>query len=208
MSYKQLGFTALIALFTTSACTPHKTLNAPSLDPNHNTQIESKSDHSKQQAKTLNHWEITGAIAAHNAKKGWTASFHWIQHHQDEYQIRLFGPLGGGTVLIEHQNGLTTYQDGPQVNTSHNADNLLKQKTGIALPVDNLYYWVRGLPAPGPIQSIKYDTFHRLHSFQQAGYTIEYPKIQTVNHIDLPKQIKLQNKGVSIKVAIKQWKIN
>lgn len=208
MSFKQLRVTAIIALLALmTACAPKKpTSEFPwSLNIN-NTQTKTKAAGPKQHANTLTHWEIRGAMAAHNNKKGWTATFNWIQRGIDEYQIRLFGPLGGGTVLINKKNGLITYRDGQHISSSHNANSLLKQKTGIALPVANLYYWARGLPAPGQIKSIKYDSFHHLQSFKQADYTIEYLSTMNVNGMDLPKKIRLQGNGIMIKVAIKNWK--
>lgn len=199
MSCQHRVVTAIIAsltLITVTACASHK-------PP---TELR-KATVQKQRANTLTHWEIRGAMAARNNKKGWTATFNWVQRSMDEYQIRLFGPLGGGTVLINRTNGLTTFRDGPHVSSSRDADRLLQQKTGIALPVANLYYWARGLPAPGPLKTVKYDSLKHVKSFQQAGYTVEYLSTMTVNNINLPKQIKLQGNGIRIKVAIKKWKI-
>lgn len=197
---------AFLVLLT--ACAPkkltHELPDSPTINP---TQAEPKSIEPQHEASTLTHWEITGAMAARNDKKGWTANFDWIQRGVNEYQIRLFGPLGGGTVLIDREHGLTTYRDGAHRSSSADANQLLKQKTGVALPVANLYYWARGLPAPGPISAVKYDALKHITSFQQAGYTVEYRSTMKVNGIDLPKQIKLQGKGILIKVAIKQWKI-
>ena len=48
-------------------------------------------------------WDLSGALAAKNQNKAWTASLNWLQQGQNHYQIRLFGPLGSGTVLIEKQ---------------------------------------------------------------------------------------------------------
>lgn len=153
----------------------------------------------------LTSWKISGAMAAKSAKKSWTASFHWSQQGPSQYQIRLIGPLGGGSALITSQNGMTSYRDGPKVYSSTNASKLLQEKTGIALPVGNLYYWVRGLPAKGPITSSKQDAQGHLSLLVQSGYTIEYLNYQQIDGMDLPQKIKLHGHNVSIKVAIKQW---
>jgi outer membrane lipoprotein LolB len=76
-------------------------------------------------------------MAARNKRKGWSASYNWVQQGINQYQIRLFGPLGGGTVIIAKQGGTVTYTDGPKKISSHNADQLLMQQTGIQLPVNN-----------------------------------------------------------------------
>ncbi len=156
-------------------------------------------------ASTLSTWDISGAIAARSPKKAWTASLNWHQQTANQYQIRLFGPLGGGTVIIEQNGSVVTYRDGPQTATSTHPDDLLQKKTGVRLPVKDLYYWVRGIPAPGPVQSTVYDTTHRLTSLHQAGFSIDYTAYTSVNGMNLPSKIRLQGHGVLIKLVIKHW---
>ena len=207
--YNQKVFSILLMTLITG-CATHKPASEISPPPPSSAakiQAESaQTSSNKQSATTITAWEVNGAMAARNNKKGWTATFNWVQRGNDDYQIRLFGPLGSGTVLIDRQNGVTTYRDGPNVKLARNSDNLLREKTGVALPVSNLYYWSRGLPAPGPFKVIQNGSDNHLKAFQQAGYTIEYPSTMIVNGVTLPKQIKLQGKGILIKVAIKQWK--
>ncbi len=158
-----------------------------------------------QSASTLSNWELKGAIAAKRGKKGWTASLNWHQNGPNYYQIRLFGPLGGGTVIVEKKGNQITYRDGPKLRTSTNADDLLQQETGIRLPVKNLYYWIRGLPAPGQVQSAQYDASHHLLSLKQGGYTIDYIGYKSVGGFGLPNKVRLQGHGVLIKLVIKRW---
>lgn len=159
-------------------------------------------------AASLSSWELSGAIAAKNRKQGWTAALNWLQQGPNKYQIRLFGPLGGGTVIIEKQGSVITLRDGPKKRSSNNADELLRKETGVRLPVKDLYYWVRGMPAPGGIQSAHYYTSgHRLSSFKQAGYTINYTAYTMAGTRVLPSKIRLDGHGVMIKLVIKRWKI-
>lgn len=158
-------------------------------------------------AGAVSSWEISGAMAARSKNKGWSASLNWLQQGLSQYQIRLFGPLGSGTVLINKKGRAITYRDGPKTVTSSNADELLKQQTGVRLPVNNLYYWVRGIPAPGAIQAEKRDSANHLMVLKQGGYTIEYANYTTVGKVILPTHIKLQGNGVFIKLVIKRWRI-
>lgn len=156
---------------------------------------------------SLSSWEISGAIAAKNQKKGWTAALNWLQRGANQYQIRLFGPLGGGTVIIEKNGSIITLRDGPKKRSSNNADELLRKETGVRLPVKDLYYWVRGLPAPGATQALRRTSDNRLISFNQAGYTINYTEYTSTGGMILPSKIRLQGHGVMIKLVIKRWKI-
>ena len=156
-------------------------------------------------ASTLSAWDITGAIAARSGKKAWTASLNWHQQGINQYQIRLFGPLGGGTVIIEQHGSAVTYRDGPETVTSTHADDLLQKKTGVRLPVQHLYYWVRGIPAPAPVQSAVYDAEHRLISLHQAGFSIDYTAYTSIGGMNLPTKMRLQGHDVMMKFVIKHW---
>ncbi len=163
---------------------------------------------SKVQASTSNKftsWEISGAISARAKNKGWSASLNWLQQGSSRYQMRLFGPLGSGTVIINKNGHQIIYRDGPKTISSTNAEELLHLQTGIRLPVHNLYYWVRGLPAPGGIQLAKYEQ-GRLSLLKQGNYYIQYLGYTTVGNAVLPTNIRLQGNGVLIKLVIKRWK--
>lgn len=167
--------------------------------------IKSKASGNAQ--KAVQAWSMQGAMAVRHPKKSWTASFNWSQQGPGNYRIRLFGPLGSGTVLIDGHNGLTTYQDGPKRLASKNANTLLKQQTGVALPVYNLYYWARGIPAPGAVSAVRKGPGGAYSAFSQSGYAIEYPEYIKVRGIVLPRQIKLTGHGTFIKVVIKSWRV-
>ncbi len=158
------------------------------------------------QASTITSWDISGALAARNKQKSWTASINWLQTGADHYQIRLIGPLGGGTVIIEKHDGIVMYRDGSKKVTASNADKLLLEQTGVRLPVKNLYYWVRGIPAPGTSSKERHAKGEPLTQFNQSGYTITYAQYMEVNGMMLPSKIRLEGNGVLIKLVIKRWK--
>lgn len=161
----------------------------------------------KEKTKTVSSWVIRGAMAAKNKAKGWSASMNWAQHGPGSYQIRLMGPLGAGAVLINKTGKTITFQDGPKRVTSSNADELLLQQTGIRLPVTNLYYWVRGLPAPGKTSGERYDEANHLIQLRQSGYTVTFGNYTSVKGTDLPGIVRLDGNGVMVKVIIKNWAI-
>lgn len=201
---KRLGFLSLSIL---TACAPPKTfVNTDNNQPVTQSEKQPKLVDAGS-TKIPSSWELSGAMAARNKSKAWTASVNWLQRGSNSYQIRLSGPLGSGTILVEKQNGLVKFRDGPKSASSKNADELLQRQTGIRLPVNNLYYWVRGIPAPGPVQSSKRSPGNQLLVLHQSGYTIEYPSYSKVGNSILPSIIKLQGNGVMIKFVIKHWKV-
>ena len=202
-------YSCIFSLCFLTACAPPKLNQSPIVEElsHANQSKQATQNEPKVSAQTLSSWDISGAMAARNQKKGWSASLHWAQQGPSQYHIRLSGPLGGGTVLIDKQGGVVTYADGPKRSSSHNADELLQQQTGIRLPVQNLYYWVRGLTAPGSVQAAQYDEHHNLIALSQAGYKIYYTNYSSINHMDLPGKVNLQGNGVVIKLVIKRWNV-
>lgn len=150
-------------------------------------------------------WQISGALAARGNGKNVSASFNWLQHGAENYQIRMFGPLGSGTVIIRRQGGTTTYQDGPKRDADSSATALFRRQTGVSLPVNYLYYWVRGLPAPGNIQGEKRNG-QALYVLRQAGYTIQYLGYSDMGGVRLPNKIQIQGPNVFVKLVIRNWR--
>ena len=198
-AFKRMG---IIFFCFITACTPPQQ-PASEVPVNKVISLEKRNT----ETATISSWEIQGAMAAKNKAKGWSATMNWVQKGPGSYQIRLMGPLGGGAVVINKQGKVITFQDGAKTATATNADELLLKQTGIKLPVNNLYYWVRGLRAPGAVQSEQHDQFNHLTQLSQSGYTINFTKYTSVKGIDLPSMIRLEGNGVMIKVIIKKWTV-
>ena len=96
-------------------------------------------------------FKISGAIAVNNKGKGWNANINWQQQDVNHYTIRLSGPLGSKTVIINKNGSSITYQEGAKIIHAKSEQDLLKNQANINLPVHDLYYWVRGIQAPGAI---------------------------------------------------------
>ncbi|MDF1684681.1 MAG: lipoprotein insertase outer membrane protein LolB [Legionellaceae bacterium] len=203
INWKKLITVSLVLL---TGCAPPETPDAALIS--HEPPQASKTLKTRT-AKQISSWTINGAIAAKNKTEAWTASINWKQNGPNNYQIRLFGPLGGGSMLIEKKGGVVTYQDAQKRTKSYNADELMYQQTGIRIPIKNLYYWIRGLPAPGTVQSAQYEQYNqtkRLSYLKQDGYAVKYLNYTNNEDISLPSKIYVQSSKGNLKIIIKRWK--
>lgn len=198
---------SLTLILTLTSCAPPKLVEKISSETT--AMKESPKETTKPKIKSHqlpSSFKLVGAIAVNKNGKGWNASIDWTQKSASQYNIRLSGPVGSKNVIITKQNSLVTYRDGSKTIRSNSGDDLLKQKTKINIPVNNLYYWVRGMPAPGSIQSVNKNTDGQLQYLKQAGFTITYNQYMTDSHGNiLPRKIRLQGNGVIIKLAISSW---
>lgn len=156
---------------------------------------------------TLTAWTVKGAIGVHNQKDGWSASVNWQQIH-NQYQLQLFGPLGAGLIRLNGTKGhVTLLTANNKKAQASSGDALLHQQTGWNLPVDNFYYWIRGIPAPGLVAEQKLDAYNHLQQLQQQGWTINYLGYTAVKGIDLPNKIELLAQNVKIRLVINNWQL-
>lgn len=170
-------------------------------------QVTSESATAKRSPSQVTSWNLSGGIAAKSHQRGWSATLNWLQKGPDFSQLRLMGPLGGGSVIIEKQGQLVTYKDGAKQIKSKDGAALLKKETGINLPLNSLYYWVRGLPSKDTQHTSRYDNNHHIIQLSQSGYTISYSDYKTIQGVDLPTKIRLSGNGASIKLVIRNWGI-
>jgi outer membrane lipoprotein LolB len=156
------------------------------------------------QLKQLTSWHIAGATAIQTPQQALSASMTW-QQQQQHYQIALFGPLGAGRVSLSGGPGNVTLLANGKQYTAQSPEIIMQEVLGWQLPVNNLFYWVRGLPAPHLPSTPRFDAFHHLTQLRQQGWKIDYLRYTTVNNVDLPSLIKLQHADLIVKMVISHW---
>ena len=158
-----------------------------------------------QQLSKMNHWHIKGAMGIQTKDEASSASFDW-QQDQENYQIRLFGPLGAGAIDLAGGPELATLKtsDGQQ-HTAASAEKLLLDETGWQLPISNLYYWIRGLPLPKMKAQIEFDEFNHISNMKQQGWSIKYLNYTAHKGIDLPSKLTIENIDLKVKIIISRW---
>lgn len=198
---KKLMIVLSALLFLLAGCANLRPAAPSSLQPTAQTWQQRSA-----QLTRLNNWTILGAISIHQPQRTTIAHLQW-QQHQRNYDIHLTGPFSVGGVHITGGIGYVTLagvQKGA-VEVASSPEALVRQQLGVELPISNMYYWVRGLPAPGVTAKQTLDNQNRLALLQQQNWTIRYQAYQTVNGIDLPSTIIMTNEDLSVKLVIKQW---
>ena len=149
----------------------------------------------KEQITQLDGWQINGKIA----------TLFWLQR-QDYYDIRLSGPLGGGAarltgrpgdILLEVSNRGRFRAESPEA--------LLQEQLRLDLPVSNLLWWIRGLPAPDSRSRITLDGQSHLAQLEQDGWKVEYQRYTEQNGYALPERMKLYGQDLEVTLVIKDW---
>jgi outer membrane lipoprotein LolB len=162
------------------------------------------------QAANVTSWNASGAVSIQQGQQQpLIMRYDWQQSGPDHYHINLAASLNLAAVTITGTPSRVTLQKGnePPVSAA-TPEQLMQRNLGWSLPVPSLWYWARGLPAPGPNQGIKYDQYGHLVYLQQNGWRVSYQGYQTVNGVDLPQIVELHRGDISARIVFKQWAIN
>ena len=134
-------------------------------------------------------WHATGRFAYVAEEDSQTGQFDWRQRGSD-YQVRLFGPLGIGSVRIVGSASAVEIQSGDETYVSSQPDQLLFELTGMHIPISALSQWMTGrIDAQGTNQN----------------WQIRYDDYQNVEEFLLPTRIDIEQNLTSMRIAVAEW---
>ncbi|MFZ9035690.1 MAG: lipoprotein insertase outer membrane protein LolB [Francisellaceae bacterium] len=204
---KTLGYFAVLTCSTLliSACSTLPSTQIPaSANPNLSWQDYQTA------LQSLQHWEASGIVGVRMNNHGDSANFIWRQN-KDEFYLQIYGPLGiGSTIFSGRANDVTmTDSDGIKTHaTSLRA--LMDKKLGWHLPIDGLYYWVRGLPEPGMPYKQSLNSQGLSAMIIQNQWQTQFENYALFeNQYPLAQKIRMQYGDLlQLTAIIKLWKIN
>lgn len=199
---KIIVISSLLCLFILSGCA---------------TQMEPPFDHPAYQNKpwklrkvrlsNTTSWDMSGAVSITSRGNTQMGSFAWQQRGQG-YGITMYGPLNLGAIGIQGRPGLVTLIKPTGRFNAPNAETLMQQQLGWYLPISNMYFWVRGLPAPGIKGKSTHDEYGHLITLQQQGWTLQFQAYQNRGDVDLPRKMIMDNQQLHVKLVIKNWDLH
>lgn len=154
-------------------------------------------------------WEIQGKFSIRQQQEATTANLSWSQQSSEHYDIALSGPLGQGRVLLSGKPGHVTLQDARgRIDTARNAQGLLYKHTGWDLPIESLYYWVRGLPDPHYPEQHVLNAEQQIAQLKQHGWVLIFNEYQVDEGYVVPRKISLHYPETRITLLLNRWEIN
>lgn len=159
----------------------------------------------RQETATVDGWQLSGKLGIRSAQETGSGTLFWLQR-QDYFDIRLAGPLGrGASRLLGRPDAVTLEVAGQGRFTAESPEALLEAQLGWRLPVSNLLWWVRGLPAPGTRSRLTLNADSRLAHLEQDGWNVHYLGYLQQNGYTLPERIQLDGHDLQLTLVIKDW---
>jgi len=161
----------------------------------------------RKQSTELSNFEAFGKVGFSDGKKGGSATLEWIQQNQN-FQVRLYGPLGNGAVQIYGQPGHVILTQSGKNAVAKNPEALVQAQLGLTIPVSGLQFWLRGMPVPGTlVKHLEMDAQQHIWEMQQQGWLISYQVYQFKNGMAFPLKLTLKNGPIRLKFIFQRWKV-
>jgi outer membrane lipoprotein LolB len=185
----------LCAVVVLSGCVSNKPLN-----PIDNL------DRYQQKLAAVEDWQLKGRINVRVPGESDTVSVTW-ENNEPNYHIYLRGSLGiGATRIIGQPGQVRMERGGEEPVIRHSAEELLYTELGREIPISDLRYWIRGLPAPKPRPSqITVAEQGTLEFLQQAGWSLQYSDYIAVGPWNMPRKIVAERDDFVLTLYSLRW---
>jgi outer membrane lipoprotein LolB len=146
-------------------------------------------------------WQLDGRAAVAFQGQGWQATLNWRQFDGSS-EIHLAGPFGAGAMVLERTPAGLSLNGAPPSDTVLSQ---LQERLGFALPIDNLRFWLLGVPDPATAFELTRNAGDRALKLTQGGWTIDYDRYMPVGGDVLPAHLSLSGEGVRVRIAVDHW---
>lgn len=156
---------------------------------------------------SLQAWDFSGRIGVRDANESQSSRIRW-QQRGDNYVINLWGALNiGATEITGTPQQVRLQQEGEAPLITDTPEQLIHEQLGYELPVSNLNYWIKGIPAPGATATPIFNEDNQLVSLLQSGWQIDYLGYTNYGVEALPTQVRMQKPPLRLDFVRLSWTI-
>jgi outer membrane lipoprotein LolB len=146
-------------------------------------------------------WQLDGRAAVALGTQGWQATLNW-READNIAEVHLAGPFGIGALVLKQT------PEGLSLNGAPPSDVVMSQtqeKLGFDPPIDNLHYWLLGVPNPGSTYDVSRNERDRAKTLSQDGWSIAYDRYVPVAGDVLPARLVLSRDAVRVRIIVDHW---
>lgn len=158
----------------------------------------------------ITNFTAKGKVALISPEQRVSANFIWEQNG-DDLSLRLTNFLGTTLFKLDATPQMAVLVDGDGNRyVGRDAASLLHKLTGIALPVDEMMQWVKGLPAEKNQYTLGADNrlaylSENAPETNQPGWQLEYSAYDADTSSLLPAKIKMNQDQQKVNLVISEW---
>ena len=179
---------------------------APALSDRQQAQLQART----AALATVHAFYLSARLVVNTDNNAWNGSLRWEQQ-PNSYVMNFNSPTGQGALqLTGDKSGVHLMLANGETQTADDAEDLLYNQTGLDFPLHGLRYWVLGLPLPqdDSLRSLQLDEHGRISALKQAGWTINYRRYQTVDGLEMPRKLEMNNNNITLRMLIDHWDVS
>ena len=155
----------------------------------------------------IEHFEVSGQVAASTASEGFSASLRWQQQGASS-DLLLRAPLGVGGAHLTYDGTMLQVTDsrGAQLE-GVSAQAELVRLLGFEPPLASLRYWLLGVPDPAITAIETLDAVQRLLQLQQGEWQVDYAEYLQSGGQWLPRRLAMHRGALKLKLQATHWRL-
>ena len=159
------------------------------------------------QPRAAEPFDLLGRVSATHSGGVVTANVRW-EHDAQRDEIWLMTPTGQTMArILDTPAGVVLTRADRQEHRARNVEALTRQALGWPLPLSNLQYWVRALPAPAARPTaVEHDQAGRLVAFDQNGWRVALTFHADGEHAGKVRRIDLRDGPNEIRFVVDTWR--
>lgn len=149
----------------------------------------------------MSEWQVEGSVKV-DGKNGKQKAFIAYRQINGEYelQVRQDKPVGEPQAVVKGKEGEGA---AAEVVTAKNPEaERLAKSLQATLPLNNMAYWLRGLPATENAQVEKEKDEQAASAIQDDGWKISYDDFMQVNRYLLPEEIEMKKGDTEVEIEL------
>lgn len=150
-------------------------------------------------------WHARGRFSYRSDDMNESGNFDWRQVGNN-YQVRLYGPLGMGTVRISGNPDMVRIQTADQDISSDQPLHLMYAMTGLEIPLNSLPHWLLGNPASRNARNRIQNPDDTSAEFSEYGWRLTYPEYQQFETGKaIPGELYASKNSVQLRLLIRSF---
>ena len=187
------------ALLILSSCAFTPRMDAP---------VNEQWDERRKVLSQLTQWEFSGRVGVRDDKDSQSSRIRWRQQG-DEFVINLWGTLNAGATQITGSPfGVALTQEGNEPLYADSPEQLIYEQLGYELPVTQLNYWIKGMPAPSSTSELSFNEENALIGLKQLDWQIEYLAYTNFGTESLPTRIRIAKPPLRLDFVRLDWSLS
>lgn len=158
--------------------------------------------------KQITAFSAKGQFGYISPEERFSSYFDWQYKNPTTFSFTMSSNLSSKSLKLQRTlRGLTISDSEGNSRTEQDMDSLMKEIIGVAFPIDQFAYWIKGLPELDKpyVVNEKRQLVQFRYPLNDSIWTVNYIEYHEDRQPNLPKLIVLENGTQTLKIRLTEW---